>query len=149
MLQLWHVILIPAVPVFVLELEKLAAGMSIVELRISCSGPREVDGNETEVDGNETEVDRNETEADGSECVVNELWTISAIFFLSDIESSMYPSATLEDFHPPCRFNDKRSMPFSAKIVAEVRRNECPVYWSGFFNPRNFAIVFGVLLIVL
>lgn len=75
-----------------------------------------------EVDGSENEVYGTETESwfrfGLTWFAVDELWTISAIFFLLKIEPSLYPSAMLEDFHSPCRFNDKRSIPFSAKFVA-------------------------------
>lgn len=45
-------------------------------------------------------------------------------FFLV-IESSMYPSATLEDFQPPRRFNVSKSPPPSTSMEADFRRRAC------------------------
>ena len=50
-----------------------------------------------------------------------------AILTLFWTESSMYDSATLVDFHPPCLFIAAKSAPESDKIVADDLRKQCPV----------------------
>lgn len=63
-------------------------------------------------------------------------------FFLFK-EFSIYPSATADDFHPPCCFSVSKSAPDSTSREADDRRNEWPVYLSGFGNFKNFAISLG------
>lgn len=55
-------------------------------------------------------------------------------------DSSMYPSATVEDFHPPWRFKAKMSPPASTSRVAEVLRKQCSVYNCGLERFKNIAI---------
>lgn len=69
-----------------------------------------------------------------------ELLSFSAVVNLLVIDSSMYDSATVELFHPPCLFRAVISPPASISIVAEERRNECPEYFSGLGNYKKDAI---------
>jgi NAD-dependent dihydropyrimidine dehydrogenase PreA subunit len=48
-----------------------------------------------------------------------------ATFFLFSSEVSIYPSATVFDFHPPCRFIVKRSAPVSAINDIDDRLKQC------------------------
>lgn len=75
---------------------------------------------------------------------LTELLICAPIFFLLLMESSTYPIATLSDFHPPWRFKVRMSAPESANIVADVRRNECPVYRCESSRPKYSAISFGI-----
>lgn len=62
-------------------------------------------------------------------------------------ELAIYPSITLLDFHCPCRLNDPKLAPVSAKMVVEERRIPCPVYVDSSGSPKNFAITFGTCAI--
>lgn len=81
----------------------------------------------------------------GSFCRENILF---AIFFLFSKESSIYPSATVEDFQPPCRLIVEKSAPASAKNVAEFRLKQCPVYSEASGSFRYSAINLGIFPMV-
>lgn len=59
------------------------------------------------------------------------MWLILRLF---PIESSIYPSATASDRHPPCLFIVVMLAPESARSVADVLRKVCPVYESASSN---------------
>ena len=74
--------------------------------------------------------------------------TISAVVLVFWIYWSMYLSAKLPDFQPPCLFSDSMFPPASTKRVAAVRRNECPVYSFELGSAKNLAISSGIFPIL-
>jgi hypothetical protein len=87
----------------------------------------EEDNNEA---GDLPDADPGATESveDDALTVVDPPWKILLVVVtLLPMLSSMYPSATLLERHPPCLFSVWMSAPLSASRVADVRRIQWPV----------------------